>query len=41
MVVNPGVYEVDSTSRVNDVISLAGGLLEGADTSKNKSSQSS
>ena len=34
MVVNPGVYEVDSTSRVNDVISLAGGLLEGADTSK-------
>lgn len=34
MVVNPGIYEVDSTSRVNDVITLAGGLLEGADTSK-------
>ena len=33
MVVNPGIYEVDSTARVNDVISLAGGLLEGADTS--------
>lgn len=34
MVANPGIYEVDSTSRVNDVITLAGGLLEGADTSK-------
>lgn len=33
MVVNPGVYEVDSTARVNDVIELAGGLLENADTS--------
>ena len=33
MVTSPGVYEVDSTSRVNDVINLAGGLLEGADTS--------
>ena len=33
MVANPGVYEVDSTYRVNDVISLAGGLLDGADTS--------
>lgn len=33
MVVNPGVYEVDSNLRVNDVIELAGGLLEGADTS--------
>lgn len=32
-VVNPGVYEVDNTSRVMDVISLAGGLLEDADTS--------
>ena len=32
-VVNPGVYEVDRTSRVMDVISLAGGLLEDADTS--------
>ena len=34
MILNPGVYEVDSTSRVNDVIALAGGLIEGADTSK-------
>ena len=33
MIVNPGVYEVDETYRVNDIISLAGGLLEGADTS--------
>ena len=33
MVVNPGVYEVDSTKRVNDVINLAGGLTENADTS--------
>ncbi len=33
MVANPGIYEVDSTSRVNDVIVLAGGLIEGADTS--------
>lgn len=33
MVNNPGVYEVSSDSRVNDVISLAGGLKEGADTS--------
>lgn len=33
MIVSPGVYEVDSTSRVNDVINIAGGLLEGADTS--------
>ncbi len=33
MVANPGIYEVDSTSRVNDVIALAGGLIEGADTS--------
>ena len=33
MVANPGVYEVDRTYRVNDVISLAGGLLDGADTS--------
>lgn len=32
-IVNPGVYEVDRTSRVMDVISLAGGLLEDADTS--------
>lgn len=34
MVVNPGVYEVPSNYRVNDVIEEAGGLLEGADTSK-------
>lgn len=33
MVNNPGVYEVDNTYRVNDVINLAGGLKEGADTS--------
>ena len=33
MVAVPGVYEVDDTYRVNDVINLAGGLLEGADTS--------
>ena len=33
MVVNPGVYKVSQGSRVNDVINLAGGLLEGADTS--------
>ena len=33
MVTTPGVYQVDSTSRVNDVINMAGGLLEGADTS--------
>ena len=33
MVNNPGVYEVDSKSRVNDIIKLAGGLKEGADTS--------
>ena len=34
MITNPGVYEVEKKSRVNDVIALAGGLLEGADTSK-------
>ena len=33
MVVNPGVYKVEKGSRINDVISLAGGLKEGADTS--------
>lgn len=33
MVVNPGVYEIDKKARVNDVILLAGGLKEGADTS--------
>ena len=34
MVASPGVYEVDGSARVNDVISLAGGLIEGADTSR-------
>ena len=34
MVGNPGVYEVPSSFRVNDVIETAGGLLDGADTSK-------
>ncbi len=34
MVVNPGVYEVPSSYRVNDVIETAGGLVDGADTSK-------
>lgn len=33
MVASPGVYEVDSFARVNDVIKLAGGLIDGADTS--------
>ena len=33
MVANPGVYEVNTTFRVNDVITIAGGLMEGADTS--------
>lgn len=33
MINNPGVYEVDSNLRINDVIELAGGLKEGADTS--------
>lgn len=33
MVNNPGVYEVENSARVNDVITLAGGLKEGADTS--------
>lgn len=33
MVAVPGVYEVDDTYRVNDVINIAGGLIEGADTS--------
>lgn len=32
MIKKPGVYEVGSTSRVNDVITLAGGLKKGADT---------
>lgn len=33
-IVNPGIYKVEVSSRVNDVINLAGGLLENADTSK-------
>lgn len=33
MIAHPGVYEVSKNSRVNDVIALAGGLIEGADTS--------
>lgn len=33
MVANPGVYEVENTKRVNDVIEMAGGLTENADTS--------
>ena len=32
-IVNPGVYEVDKDTRVNDVIIMAGGLLDNADTS--------
>lgn len=30
-ILKPGVYEIDSQSRVNDVIQLAGGFTEGAD----------
>ena len=33
MVNNPGVYEVESGKRVNDVITMAGGLTDDADTS--------
>lgn len=32
MVKNPGVYEVDSNSRVNDIIKIAGGLKKEANT---------
>lgn len=32
MIKNPGVYEVDSNSRVNDVINIAGGLKKDANT---------
>ena len=32
MVINPGVYEIEKSSRVIDIINLAGGLIEGADT---------
>lgn len=31
-VVTPGVYEVDSNSRVIDIINIAGGMIEDADT---------
>ena len=34
MILNPGVYEVENDARVNDVIKMAGGLIEGADTSQ-------
>lgn len=33
MVNNPGVYEVENGKRINDVINMAGGLTENADTS--------
>lgn len=32
-IVNPGVYEVSNSDRINDVINKAGGLLEDANTS--------
>ena len=32
-ILNPGVYELDEGARVIDVINIAGGLLENADTS--------
>lgn len=32
MVLNPGVYELDSNKRVNDLIEISGGLLENANT---------
>ena len=32
-ILNPGVYEVDVNSRVIDVVSLAGGITDNADTS--------
>lgn len=32
-VINPGVYEVNSNDRINDVIKKAGGLTKNADTS--------
>ena len=32
-VINPGVYEIDQNKKVIDVVSLAGGLKENADTS--------
>ena len=33
MINNPGVYEVENGKRINDVIAMAGGLTENADTS--------
>ena len=33
-VINPGVYEVNNSDRIIDVINKAGGLCENADTSK-------
>lgn len=33
MVNSPGVYEIENGKRINDVIAMAGGLTEGADTS--------
>ncbi len=38
-VVNPGVYEVNSSKRVNDVIKLAGGLTPNASTEINNLSK--
>lgn len=32
-VTNPGVYELDENSRIMEVINMAGGLIEGANTS--------
>ncbi len=32
MVLNPGVYELESNKRVNDLIEVSGGLLENANT---------
>lgn len=39
-VVNPGVYKIESSSRIIDAINMAGGLLENADTSVNNLSKS-
>lgn len=32
MILNPGVYELDNNSRVEDLINLSGGMLENANT---------